>query len=236
MMSSFAQYKIHNTKSATPITWFNCAYCGKYQSRRTSKISNPNLIFCDNNCRAKYVSKKANSYCFTNKDIQPYLFEFSNEINKIAAFVAKNFKVPDILEDLKREAPFCIWKCLQNSKSEKIEKPYFCKYYKQHLRYYLAKYEYTERRYSLDFYETKDKLIELAYFEDLDTSMDAIREINKMVDNINKLPVSCKIAIDREVFNLDIDRLMIKYKMTKRQVISNCSKGKELLRLKYDKV
>lgn len=231
-MSSFAKYKMFNIKPTTSITWFNCSYCGKYQYRKTSKIKNPNLIFCDNNCRAKYVSKKANSYYLTNKDVQPYLFEFLNEINQISAFVAKNSKVPDILEDLKKEAPYCIWRCLQNSKTEKIKKTYFCKAYKKHLYQYLIKYEYTEA-YSLDFYDTKDKLIELAYFEDLDTPMDAIKEINKMVNNIDRLPISCKIAIDREIFNFDIENLMNKYKMHKRQIIYNCSKGKELLRLKY---
>lgn len=236
-MSSFAKHKIYNTKSTTPITWFNCAYCGKYQSRRTSKISNPNLIFCDNTCRAKYVSKKANSFYFTNKDIQPYLFEFSNEINLISAFVAQRSKVPYIIEDLKKEAPYCIWKCLQNTKSYKIEKSYFCKFYKKYLFAYLAKYEYAEFYYSLDFFEESiDKVIELAYFKDLDTSLDAIREINKMVYNIKKLPVSCRIAIDRFIFDFDIDELIKKYNMTRRQVIYNCSKGKELLRLKYDKV
>lgn len=231
-MNSFAKYKMFNIKPTTSITWFNCSYCGKYQYRKTSKITNPNLIFCDNNCRAKYVSKKANSYYLTNKDVRPYLFEFLNEINQISAFVAKNSKVPDILEDLKKEAPYCIWRCLQNSKTEKIKKPYFCKAYKKHLYQYLIKYEYTEA-YSLDFYDTKDKLIELAYFEDLDTSMDAIKEINKMVNNIERLPISCKIAINREIFNFDIENLMNKYKMHKRQIIYNCSKGKELLRLKY---
>ena len=233
-MSSFARYKIYNTKSTTPVTWFNCAYCGKYQSRRTSKIKNPDLIFCDNTCRAKYVSKKANSFYFTNKDIQPYLFEFSNEINLIAAFVAQRSKVPDIIEDLKKEAPYCIWKCLQNTKSHKIEKPYFCKFYKKYLFAYLVKYEYSEFYYSLDFFEESiDKVIELAYYKDLGTTIDSVKAINNMLGDIKKLPISCQIAIDRYIFNIELDELIKKYNMTRRQVVYNCSKGKELLRFKY---
>jgi hypothetical protein len=236
MMSSFAQYKIHNTKSTTPLTWFNCTYCGKYQSRRTSKIKNPNLIFCDNNCRAKYVSKKVNNFYFTNKDLQPYLFEFSNEINQIAVYVAKKSNVPDILEDLKKEAPYCIWKCLHNTKYKKIKKSYFCKYYKKHLFAYLTKYEYSEFYYSLDFYEeSQDKVIELAYFKNLDITIDSINAVNNMTNDIKNLPISCQIAINRFIFDFDIDELIKKYNMTRRQVIYNCSKGKELLRLKYDK-
>lgn len=233
-MSSFAQYKVYKAKSTTPLTWFNCAYCGKYQSRRTSKIKNPNLIFCDNTCRAKYVSKKANSFHFSNEDIQPYLFEFKEEINMIASYVAKEYKILDILDILKREAPFCIFKCLQNKKSNKISKPYFCKYYKRYLKSYIIKYELCENYYSIDFFDNIDKIIDIAYFSDLDNSMDAVKAINVMLQDLDKLPMSCKLAIDRYIYDLDIDYLMKKYDMTRRQVVYNCSKGKELLRLKYD--
>lgn len=227
-------YKYHKPKETTSITWFNCSYCGKYQSRRTSKIKNPSLIFCDNSCRAKYVSKKTNKIFFENKDIQPYLFLFKKEISQISAFVAQKSKVPNIIEDLIKEAPFVIWKCLQNKKSEKIEKPYFCKYYKKHLFSFLRNFEYTEKHNSIDFFESSDKLIELAYYRDYANSLDTVMLINKMVRDMEKLPLSCKLAIDREVFNLELEDLEKKYKLTKRQVVYNCSKGKKILRIKYN--
>ena len=192
------------------------------------------MIFCDNTCRAKYASIKANSFYFQDKDIQPYLFEFKNEINQISAFVATKSNIPDILEDLKKEAPYCIWKCLQNSKTEKVKHPYFCKYYKKHLFSYLKEFEYSEFYYSLDFFENNDKIIELAYFENYDTTIDSMSEINKMTKKTDNLPVSCRIAIDRYIFDFDIEKLMKKYNATRRQVVYNCSKGKELLRLKID--
>jgi len=84
-MSSFGIYKNHKLKNTTPITWFHCSYCGKYQWRRTSKIKNPNLIFCDNICRAKFASNLSIRFVIRNKDIQPYLFKFKNENIKLSS-------------------------------------------------------------------------------------------------------------------------------------------------------
>lgn len=233
-MSSFASYKIYNPKKSTSITWFHCAYCNKYQWRRSSKIKNSNLVFCDNSCRAKYVSKLSNKYFFKNEDIQPYLFEFKDKINQISANTATYSKVPNILEDLKKQAPYVIFKCLQNKKTDKISKKYFCKVYKVYLRKYIATFEYSEQsNLSLDSIQNIDKTLDLVYFKDLDFTIDAMNLVNKMIKDIKRLPISCRIVIDREIFNLSIEDCVKKYDMSKRQVVYNCSKGKELLKFKY---
>lgn len=98
---------------------------------------------------------------------------------------------------------------------------------------FLRNFEYTEKHNSIDFFESSDKLIELAYYRDYANSLDTVMLINKMIRDMEKLPLSCKLAIDREVFYLELEDLEKKYKLTKRQVVYNCSKGKEILRIKY---
>lgn len=192
---------------------------GEEQWRRTSKIKNGNLIFCGNKCRAKYVSKKSNQLIFSNKDIKKYLTLFQNRIKSIAANAAVSSGIPDILDDLIKEAPFVIYKCLQNTKQVEVRPYYFAKSYKNYLHNLILSLKYSDATASLDFYESPDKLIDLAYFDDYSTKIDDMDIVNKMLHDMSYLPISCQIALDGEVFNLNLINLVEKYSMTRRQVV-----------------
>lgn len=105
-----AEYDIAANPKA-PRGKFICPYCGETVIRRLSKVKNPNFVFCNNDCRAKWQEREClkNELAITNA-------EFLEEVKfcrKIILYCYKNFiqKFPNVeWDEMKQMALITIWK------------------------------------------------------------------------------------------------------------------------------
>ena len=105
-----SEYDICTTPKS-PRSIFTCPYCGEQVMRRLSKVKNPNLVFCNNDCRGKWQEREK-----LRKELAISEDEFREEVNfcrRIITFCYKRFLSKfDIVEwdEMKQLALITIWK------------------------------------------------------------------------------------------------------------------------------
>lgn len=105
-----AEYDIAVNPKA-PRGKFICPYCGETVIRRLSKVKNPDLVFCNNDCRAKWQEREK-----MKKELAMTNDEFLEEVKfcrKIIAYCYKGFlrKFNNVeWDEMKQIALITIWK------------------------------------------------------------------------------------------------------------------------------
>lgn len=224
-----ADYKLHKLKNDTKIIYFQCAYCGKYQYRRLSKVRNKNLIFCDNTCRAKYFSIKSIRRNILSQDIKSLYERFLPQIKMSIDKLCKLYDVKSYRNELLNESQYICWRILCNTSRKVVDKKYFAKYMSKGLKAFCIEWLLKKNLYLFDY--DYDKCLSMSIQDNVDDKIDCIYYIKQYID---KIPKSAKIYIASQIGYSDEEiKNMTGY--NKKQVIKNKSYGKKYMKNIIDK-
>lgn len=232
-MSSFARYKFENHKKETPVIWYRCAYCGRLQSRRASKVKNRNLIFCDNTCRARYSQKKSfDKIKITSEEIKQTYGKYHQKIVNAVMTVCNRYNRPDLAEDFKSECFYGLWRCMANSRYNNLQEQYVYKFLEKHLVAYYFKFHVSKALLTID--ETNlEKNVLLGSSEINTVKIENYFTLQKLfAGNLSK---AAKAVIDFEVAGISAAECMTKYNFKdRRQMTINIYNGKKELQRKWE--
>lgn len=96
-----------------PRQTFICPNCGTEVIRRLSDVKNMNLVFCDNNCRARYSEKlliAQKNLNIDNKTMKKELIDMGKIIKWSVLDMANKFGRFEDLDELEQIARITIWK------------------------------------------------------------------------------------------------------------------------------
>lgn len=224
-----ATYDIAKNKIA-PRGLFVCPCCGKTIERRLSKVKNPSLVFCDNECRAKYVERETlrKKFSVPNNVIEREINCYSPLIRKMYAELCFN-KNQDSFESFFQMARIAIWKAFNEAHNQKGSA---LSYYASAIRHNYYKLLRDEYRHGTD----EPEVLSLDdYQENYDRIASDQTDFNPLLEKLvsalkEKKARSFKILCDIEIDGLTHQQAAQKYGLSVRDISTNLYNAKKIMK------
>lgn len=224
-----ALYDIAKKKTA-PRSFFICPYCGKTIERRLSKVKNPSLVFCDNECRAKYVERETlrKKLAVPDNVIKKEIERFSPLIRKMYDELCFH-KNEQAFDDFFQMARITIWKAYHEANNDKGS---VLSYYASAIRrgfYKLLNDEYKKGNNDVEVLSLDE------FFDNFEKMPSEQTEMYPLFDKFvsalkDKKARSYKILCDVEIDGLTHQQAAKKYGLTVRDITTNLYNAKKLMK------
>ena len=230
-----ASYDVAKKKTAQR-GFFVCPFCGNTVERRLSKVKNPSLVFCDNECRAKYVERETlrNKLAVPEDEIRSEIKKYSPLIKSLYAEICFR-KSEQAFDDFFQMSRIAIWKAYHKANNEKGSA---LSYYATAIRHGFYKMLRDEYRNGTD----EEDVVSLdEYQENYDRIPSDQTDLNPLLDHFisalkAKKARSFKILCDIELDGLTHEQAAKKYGLSVRNITANLFNAKRAMKkeLCYD--
>lgn len=225
-----ASYDIASRKIADRVC-FVCGFCGKFVERRLSKVKNPEKVFCDNACRAKYAERES-LIKKTRVDEKSLILDFNQYeplIKKLYGEIVHKGDYEESFDAFFQTARISIWKSYNMAHNGKGS---ILSYYAKGISN--GWYNYIRQEHP------KPKDVSQVSLEEYEETYDRIpaddkKDVNPLMEKIiralkQKKAKSFEMLYLSEFEGLCLEELANRYKISKRDVSVNIYNAKKMMR------